>query len=360
MTDGIRELASQAQSLSALISQEADAKSTVHIASEIGNAFARQRRWRYAGFAMLVAARLDPLHAPWTQAVGKFALQLVRAGVPAPKFMLPNERAPGKISFIVCSITPSKLAALRANLERLMSGDAWELIHIHDARSLAEGYNRGLDRAVGELVVLCHDDIAILCDDFAAKLRSYLARFDVIGVAGATTVTGPAWDFAGVPHLWCWVGHPLNDGRPTSVLAGLHGPCVVGAQALDGLFLAGRRSAVESIRFDAQTFDGFHFYDLDFSYRAWKAGLACGVCLDITIFHDSIGHYSDDFMRYADRFREKFPEACIQDHFGSRMSAVALARREELTALHQWLARWVSMSNEQLLERVLAGAAEIA
>ena len=43
-------------------------------------------------------------------------------------------------------------------------------------------------------------------------------------------------------------------------------PLVRNVQALDGLFMAARRSVIERVSFDPVTFDGFHGYDLDFSY----------------------------------------------------------------------------------------------
>lgn len=349
------ELKSLAASLGAQMSQHGLSKTTTHTAAQLGLAFGRQRRWRYAACALLLAGRSDPLEKGWASEVGKCALHLVSDGIPAPRLPLALERAAGQISFVVCSITPSKLAALRANLDLLIPGEGWELIHIDDARSLAEGYNRGLEQVEGELVVLCHDDIVILCDEFEAKLRQYLVQFDVIGVAGSTQISGPAWAWAGVPHLWSWVGHPRDDGSPNATVAGLYGPCISGAQVMDGLFLAGRRSAFDKVRFDAQIFDGFHGYDLDFSYRASMAGLSCGICLDLTVFHESNGNFGEQYRYYANRFSKKFPEACDHEAGDMRLPGVQLANREELLSLHRWLTRWVSMSDEQLLARVFEG-----
>src|SRR5262249_44438207 len=143
------------------------------------------------GNAFLLAARMDPLEARWLSQLANCALTLDGAGADAPSLPLPPQRASGRISFVVCSITPAKLEALKTNIRRSMRDESWELVHIDDARSLAEGYNRGLDRATGELIVLCHDDIEFVCTDFEEKLRSHLAEFDMVGVAGSTRVSGP-------------------------------------------------------------------------------------------------------------------------------------------------------------------------
>jgi glycosyltransferase involved in cell wall biosynthesis len=74
------------------------------------------------------------------------------------------------ISVVVCSITPAKLAAVKENLSRLLDAEAHEFIAIQDAKSLAEGYNRGVARSSGEILILCHDDIEILAPDFLERM----------------------------------------------------------------------------------------------------------------------------------------------------------------------------------------------
>jgi hypothetical protein len=62
------------------------------------------------------------------------------------------------------------------------------------------------------------------------------------------------------------------------------------------------------VGFDESTFDGFHFYDLDFSYRAARAGLRLAVTTNIVAVHESVGRFDADFEKYGARFRGKFPE----------------------------------------------------
>ncbi len=109
------------------------------------------------------------------------------------------------------------------------------------------------------------------------------------------------------------------------------------------------------MRFDAQTFDGFHGYDLDFSYRVSAAGLACGICLDLTVFHESNG-ISAKLPSLRKAIHSEISEAANADIGDIRMSGVRLGTRDELLSLHRWMARWVSMSDEELLARVLEGA----
>ena len=79
-------------------------------------------------------------------------------------------------------------------------------------------------------------------------------------------------------------------------------------QGLDGLFLACRTNVARQIRFDPTTFDNFHGYDLDFTYRAFMADFRLAVCRDLFIVHFSHGRFDETWMKYRRRFEEKFAE----------------------------------------------------
>jgi GT2 family glycosyltransferase len=66
-------------------------------------------------------------------------------------------------------------------------------------------------------------------------------------------------------------------------------PLIPHMQAVDGLFMAVRRGVAEQIRFDEKTFDGFHCYDIDFSYSAHLAGFRVAVAADLPVLHHSPG-----------------------------------------------------------------------
>lgn len=218
-----------------------------------------------------------------------------------------SRSAAGPVSVVVCSIDPAKFAKLCENCRRLFAGRELEIVGIHDARSLAEGYNRGIARARGERLILCHDDIEILTPDFADRLDRHLAQFDLIGVAGTTKVVNGRWEMAGDPHLFVLVSTPLPSAAGyRTLLMGGGGLIVPGIEALDGVFMAMRRSVATSIAFDEATFDGFHLYDLDFSFRAHLAGFALAVCRDIVLIHESVGRFDDVHAEYQRRFDAKF------------------------------------------------------
>ena len=131
-----------------------------------------------------------------------------------------------------------------------------------------------------------------------------MQRYDVLGPAGATRADGPAALWGGPFSGLAQVSYPLPDGRYLATIAGI-GPVYQSAQLLDGLFIAARRGAWQRVRFDADNFDAFHLYDMDFSLGCHRAGFAVGVAQDLHLLHDSFGNFDESWSGYAERFAEK-------------------------------------------------------
>jgi hypothetical protein len=237
-----------------------------------------------------------------------------------------------EVSIVVCSIDAGKFARVSANYRSLFAGRAIEIVGIHDARSLAEGYTRGIAQSRGTRLILSHDDIEILTPDFAARLQHHLADFDLVGIAGTTRLVGGKWAAAGDPYVFTLVTSPDPEagGYQTMMLGG--GPLVVpGIAALDGVFMALRREVAAAIPFDAETFDGFHLYDLDFSFRAHRAGFRLAVCRDIVLIHESTGSYDSGWEDYRRRFETKHRGALAsiaKPKIGARAAFRAASREE--------------------------------
>jgi GT2 family glycosyltransferase len=215
------------------------------------------------------------------------------------------------ISVIICGNDPAKFAAAQASYAAAMGEHPWEIIGIHDAKSLAEGYNRGFSRSRGQIVIFSHDDVEILDPDFRRRLITHLERFDLIGVAGTDRLVDGRWQSVGAPHLFGQVLHPWQD-KFVLHLFGAPWPVIPNIQALDGVFLAARRSVPMRIAFDSVNFDGFHFYDVDFSFQAYRAGMKLAVANDIHLLHYSMGKYNEVWKAYGARFNQKW-----KSHFSS-------------------------------------------
>lgn len=209
-------------------------------------------------------------------------------------------------SVVVCSIDKDKTKRITRHYSELFSGRDYELILISDARSLAEAYNRGFQRARGDTVIFSHDDIEFLTPrTWLDRLNAHLEIFDVVGVAGTTRLIAPAWAAAGPPFTFCRVGELDKDAPYRMLYCGAPANRVANIQALDGLFFAVKRKVLERIQFDAVTFDGFHCYDVDFTFSAHLAGFRLGVATDLAILHHSQGQFANEWDNYANRFTAK-------------------------------------------------------
>jgi tetratricopeptide (TPR) repeat protein len=279
----------------------------------LGNAHVAAGDRRKAAAAYEAALALDPTFLPGHAGLVTVLEEAVKSGEPWARVSPPpppSERAEGKISVIICSIDPQKYARVTANYRGLLDGEPHEFIAIHDAKSLCEGYNRGARRATGEILIFSHDDIEILTPDFADRLRAHLAHHDVLGVCGASRLIRPAWISVGWPYVHGLVAHHFHDSGKYRVLvldgaAGSTG----GLVALDGMFIATRRDVLDRVEFDAETFDGFHLYDLDFTFACHRAGFDVAAANDINMIHYNYAEgagYRAELERYQRKFAQKY------------------------------------------------------
>jgi GT2 family glycosyltransferase len=232
--------------------------------------------------------------------------ECVRAGdrIAAPQPLTLGAETPS-VSVVICSISDAKHDRAVALYRRLFEGVKHEIISIRNARSLAEAYNWAVRNSVADVIVLSHDDVDVMAEDFAARLFEHLRSFEVVGVVGSTRADGPTVGWSGHPHLRGWITHH-SPGDPQWQVDLLDHRAVAGdITVLDGVFLAARRKVLGAVPFDAGAFDGFHLGDLDWSLRAAKSGFRLGVAADLSLVHASRGNYDAAWQRYADRFCKK-------------------------------------------------------
>ena len=254
-----------------------------HAHLELGLLDAKLARVREAARSLLRAWRLraGDVHAPREL----FDLLLGHPGefaaAPAP---LPAPTDRPAVSVVMCSVDPAKFAAASASFARAFGG--WD----------------------HEIVVFSHDDVEILSADLGGALARAVERADVVGVIGTAKLTGPAWGWAGREPARGRIVQPAREGEGWELLA-FGAPCALeaGLEALDGVFLAARRGQAISVGFDEAAFDGFHLYDLDFTYRAARQGLRVAVTPEILLRHDSHGSFDGPWKAYAQKFVAKFP-----------------------------------------------------
>jgi GT2 family glycosyltransferase len=208
------------------------------------------------------------------------------------------------ISIIICSVNPVLFSRVHAQYTQLLAGEPFEIIGIHNARGICEGYTRGLAQSKGDIVIFSHDDIEIWTPEFLPRLKEHLQRFDVIGVAGTSKLIGGGWYASGRPYAAGQITHSVVGEFQVTYYGGYR-RVMGGMQALDGLFLAFRREVIERVGWDGQTFRGFHCYDIDCTYRAFRMGYRLGVAVDLPMLHQSGGNFDATWMQNAELFMQK-------------------------------------------------------
>jgi hypothetical protein len=263
--------------------------------------------WGVAVAAGVRAALRDPDDAPFVQNVLRSLARCPEAAFGAGVSPLPLPPALPSLSVVVVSQDDARWAAVDREYACAFAGWPHERIRVKGARSMYDGYARGFAQSSGEWVVFSHDDIRFAVPDFAARLAHALADADMVGVAGTTRLVAPALLGAGHPQLFGTITHEDRERSDLefSVLS-LRGPQVAGAQALDGVFIAARRAWIDRLGFDAAHFGGFHFYDLDFSYRAHLAGARVAIAADLGLIHRSRGPIDARWFDAQRAFAAKF------------------------------------------------------
>lgn len=223
------------------------------------------------------------------------------------------------ISIIVCSKDKAASELHQRNIKKTIGCD-YEYIRIDNTAGqygLCTAYNKGVEDAKGDVVVFMHEDAYFMQPEWGwILIQKFIDHPDVglIGVAGTQYLRAdnPGWVTAGQPFIKGKIIHDVEDRFFISVYSDSSNDAEV--VAVDGLFMAVRKSLFETISFDAETFDTFHFYDLDFCVQAARNHRLIVTC-DIAVLHQSKGVFSEEWEKYGRKFLEKhkmvLPLSCV-------------------------------------------------
>lgn len=197
-----------------------------------------------------------------------------------------------RFCFIVNSVDDRRFDWFMQGHRDAFGADAPPVVRVPDAKSMCEGYNRGAAMAPAcDWLIFCHDDIRILSAEPLRLLAAAAERVDMFGAAGTRRMVSGNWYDAGRPHTLGQVvarasSQPLR--HELQVFGAQSGRLQEGAVALDGIFIACRRSLFDALGgFDAETYRGFVGYDMDFTYRAALSGARVAVHEALVLLHDS-------------------------------------------------------------------------
>lgn len=207
------------------------------------------------------------------------------------------------------------------NIEKTVGDTPCEYIRIDNQdnrHSLGAAYNEGVARASGDILVFMHEDVFFMEGDWGGVLQRKFSDSAVglIGVAGTSYLFAdpPGWVVAGRPYIHGHVVHELEDGRRFDLTVFSWEKEDAEVVAVDGLLFAIPKTLFSTIRFDQETFDGFHFYDLDIAMQVRRTHRLL-VTRDLLVKHCSGGSFDGTWQKYAARFVEKYhselPASCV-------------------------------------------------
>ena len=198
-----------------------------------------------------------------------------------------------KISVILCSRKKDLDRRLIHNIDKTI-GCGYELRIIDNSRSnysIYEAYNIGIKESKANILVFVHDDILfhtmnwgkILIDVFDQQ-----PKYGLLGIAGSrikTKIPSGWWDCE-KEHKFINVIQHFPDGRTEEQHLGFKDQNIVEGVAIDGVFMAMRRST--GVLFNTR-FSGFHGYDLAIGFEVQRNGFKIGILNNVLIEHFSYG-----------------------------------------------------------------------
>jgi hypothetical protein len=227
------------------------------------------------------------------------------------------------ISILVCSKKNPADNAHRTHCATTI-GCNHEYIRIDNpngAFGLGAAYNKGAAQAQGTILVFMHEDVFIITPEWGKILENKFSRDDaigLIGVAGAQYLfqDNPLWVSAGRPFIKGTVIHDLPAENKCILTVFSDEETDSDVVAVDGLFCAVPKRVFDTVHFDEQTFDRFHFYDLDICMQIRKTRRIV-VTPAILVKHFSGGSFQEEWKNYGRKFLEKYrdelPATCVDD-----------------------------------------------
>lgn len=195
------------------------------------------------------------------------------------------------ISIIICSRYRNLSEELRKNILESI-GCEYELIFIDNSEreySIFQAYNDGVRRSKGDVLCFMHEDVLFRSDDWGEKVMQHINEDEKVGVIG----------FAGTHFLpdtpMYWYSSPFISQKNLNNDQGVvkehrhedwfAGKNIIDVVAVDGFCFFVRKSLFEYIRFDEETYGGFHLYDMDICMQALENKYKVCVCRDILAEH---------------------------------------------------------------------------
>ena len=172
------------------------------------------------------------------------------------------------------------------------------IISRYNMTSIFEAYNSILTEVLAisdlEALVLIHDDVALAPTFEQSVYDGLTTGAAIIGAIGARNPRSIAW----------WEGTPRGKAVETSRVFDYGGGTHF-VDTVDGMVMVLAPSAFKSLRFDEDTFHGFHAYDIDLCTTARAMGMSIVVAPLDLVHHTKANRGDVNGWREADLLWKK-------------------------------------------------------
>lgn len=234
------------------------------------------------------------------------------------------------ISIIISSYNQDLFQQFSNNVAATI-GVPYEIIQIWNPNEMGicEAYNKGGEKAKYPYLVFCHEDIWIHTRNWGELLIRTFEKNPDIGLIGSLggqykTIVDSGWSslpsytrsfFVSTHYGKSWLSVQNSFDKqsisldteskniPLKYLSSdiMHEEVAM----IDGFFMATKSDIHRNVKFDMQTFDDFHFYDIDYSLtieKKWKVV----VTYNILVEHFSSGSINKNWLIAAQKFYKKW------------------------------------------------------
>ena len=199
------------------------------------------------------------------------------------------------LSIIISSYQPHYYQALEKNIAETI-GIPYEVIKVDNPgkMGICEAYNHGAQKAQYDYLLFLHEDVLFETQNWGLILTQLLSKKSIgcVGLAGGDYVSTyplPWWQNKERRffHL-----NQISTNEEKKITRLTEHKSVI---FLDGVFIACRRNIFLETRF-SDYLQGFHGYDMDFSWRASQTHQNI-VSHEITLTHFSAGHPNIEWFK---------------------------------------------------------------
>jgi len=173
--------------------------------------------------------------------------------------------------------------------------------------SLTEVYNKILNQSTNDIVVLCHDDIYFDSKNWGQKIINHFKKnndYGILGLAGTTDMPKSAKWWEDTSKMRGIVNHEHEGKKWESKYSKSKGNEIDDVVLVDGLFIVVNKNNIKE-KFNEEI-GGFHFYDVDFSFRNFVKNVKIGVMYNVRVTHKSIGQTNEQWEKNREIFAEKY------------------------------------------------------